>query len=155
MTGGVGGLEEPTDWEALSTPVLFILSATSVEYFSVWSTMKLRCWSSAFFLFSSNMACCLYSTNCKRKISFKTLRVIINWCTISLREKHPQDKHITFLNKFNKIIRLMHNMKGDYHLKKCMILAHVKVHSTHCWTTYLLPKNSEKHWYLSSQLQHI
>lgn len=69
-----------------------------------------------------------------------------------LKRKHAQDKHIKFLNKFNKLIRLMHNMKGDYHVKKCMILAHVKDHSTHCWTTYLLPKNSEKHWYLSSKL---
>lgn len=46
----------------------------------------------------------------------------------------------------------MHNMKRDYHVKKCMILACVKVHSTHFWTTYLLPKNSEKHWYLSLKL---
>ena len=33
-----------------------------LEYFSVWSTMKLRCMSKAFFLFSSNISCCLYST---------------------------------------------------------------------------------------------
>lgn len=43
-------------------------------------------------------------------------------------------------------------MKGDYHDKKFMIFAHVKVYSTHCWSTYLLPQNSVKHWYLSSKL---
>lgn len=47
----------------LSTPDLFMLSASQVEYFSVWSTIKLRCWSNAFFLFSSNLVCCLYSTS--------------------------------------------------------------------------------------------
>lgn len=47
----------------LSIPDLFMLSASHVEYFSVWSTIKLRCWSNAFFLFSSNLVCCLYSTN--------------------------------------------------------------------------------------------
>lgn len=63
------------------------------------------------------LAVCTQPT-AKEKYHSKLKRVIIyNWCTISLREKHPQDKHIIFLNKFNKIIRLMNNMKGDYHVK--------------------------------------
>lgn len=41
-------------------------SVNHVEYFSVWSTMKLRCMSIAFLRFSSNRLCCLYCTTCQQ-----------------------------------------------------------------------------------------
>ena len=59
---GEATLDDPTECGTLSPPILFMLSATRVEYFSVWSTIKLKCWSNAFLRFSSSRVCCLNST---------------------------------------------------------------------------------------------